>query len=164
MFSTDLEFLLRSMGYEDLRGTYERKHLLENAIQVNPEQLEAATQRNGKPRNWERTTAGRVVSLVYGLDYIIEILPSQQRIGLNLLTSLEDVHTKVSQAENLVPLWKSIGIEQVIVLLVVYPDIEGQGLVFYHKHKSHDELFGRIMDAIDSHQDVSSAEIHIQVE
>jgi hypothetical protein len=164
MFSTDLEFLLSSMGYQDLRGTYERKHLLENAIQVNPEQLEAATQRNGKPRNWERTTPGRVVSLVYGLDYIIEITPSQQRIGLNLLTSPEDVQTKVSQAENLAPLWKSIGIEQVIVLLVVYPDIEGQGLVFYHKHKSHDELYGRIMDAVDSHQDVSSAEVHIQVE
>jgi hypothetical protein len=164
MFSTDLEFLLRSMGYEDLRGTYERKYLLENAIQVNPEQLEAATQRNGKPQNWERTTAGRVVSLVYGLDYIIEILPSQQRIGLNLLTSAKDVHNKVSQAENLTPLWKSIGIEQVIVLLVVYPDIEGQGLVFYHKHKSHDELFGRIMDAVDSYQDVSSAEVRIQIE
>jgi hypothetical protein len=101
MFATDLEFLLSSMGYQDLRATYERKHLLENAAQVNPKQLEAATQRNGKPRNWERTTPGRVVSLVYGLDYIIEILPSQQRIGLNLLTSPEDVQTKVSQAENL---------------------------------------------------------------
>ena len=164
MFSTDLEFLLRSMGYEDLRGTYERKHLLENAIQVNPEQLEAATQRNGKPRNWDRTTAGRVVSLVYGLDYIIEIIPSQQRIGLNLLTSHDQVQIKVSQAENLMPLWKSIGIDRAIVLLAVYPDIQGQGLVFYHKHKSQDELYGRIMDAVDSNQDVSSAEDHIQVE
>jgi hypothetical protein len=129
MFSTDLEFLLSSMGYEDLRGTYERKHLLENAIQVNPEQLEAATQRNGKPRNWERTTPGRVVSLVYGLDYIIEIIPSQQRIGLNLLTSHNQVQIKVGQAENLMPLWKSIGIDRAIVLLAVYPDIQGQGLI-----------------------------------
>jgi hypothetical protein len=164
MFSTDLEFLLSSMGYQDLRGTYERKHLLENAIQVNPEQLEAATQRNGKPRNWERTTPGRVVSLVYGLDYIIEIIPSQQRIGLNLLTSHDQAQINVGQAENLMPLWKSIGIDRAIVLLAVYPDIQGQGLVFYDKHKSQDELYGRIMDAVDSNQDVSSAKVHIHVE
>jgi hypothetical protein len=164
MFATDLGFLLRSLGYEDLRATYERKHLLENAAQLNPEQLEAATQRNGKPRNWERTTSNRVISLVYGLDYIIEIGASNQRIGLNLLTSPDDVQNKISQSENLASLWKSIGIDREIVLLAVYPDIQGQGLVFYHKHKSQDELYGRIMDAVDSNQDVSSAEVHIQVE
>jgi hypothetical protein len=164
MFATDLEFLLRSLGYEDLRATYERKHLLENAAQVNPEQLEAATQRNGKPRNWERTTSNRAIGLVYGFDYIIEIAPSHHRIGLNLLTSPDEVQNKVSQAENLISLWKSIGISQAIVLLAVYPDIEDQGLVFYDKHKSQDELYGRIMDGFDSHQDVSSAEVHIQVE
>jgi hypothetical protein len=163
MFGEDLNFLLGSLGYQDLRATYEKRHLLENATQVNPEQLEAVTKRNGKSRNWERTTSNRVISIVYGLDYIIELEPSHQRIGLNLLTSPDEVHSKVIQANNLTTLWKSIGISQVIVLLAIYPDIESQNLIFYDKDKSNDELYGRLMDAIDSNQDVSSAEVHIQV-
>lgn len=163
MFGEDLNFLLGSLGYQDLRATYEKRHLLENATQVNPEQLGAVTKRNGKSRNWERTTSNRVISVVYGLDYIIELEPLHQRIGLNLLTSPDEVHSKVIQANNLTTLWKSIGISQVIVLLAIYPDIESQNLIFYDKDKSNDELYGRLMDAIDSNQDVSSAEVHIQV-
>lgn len=164
MFASDLEFLLSSLGYKDLRATYEPRHLLENATQIDPEQLETATQRNGKPINWARTNSNRFISVVYGLDYIIEIEPLNQRVGLNLLTSPDRVQIEISQAVNLTPLWKSIGISQVIVLLAVYPDIQRKGLVFYDKRKSQDELYGRIMDAIDSNQDVSSAEVHIQVE
>ncbi len=164
MFASDLEFLLSSLGYKDLRATYEPRHLLENATQIDPEQLEAATQRNGKSINWARTNSNRVIGVVYGLDYIIEIEPLNQRVGLNLLTSPDRVQIQVNQAANLTPLWKSIGVSQVIILLAVYPDIQGKGLVFYDKHKSQDALYGRIMDVIDSDRDVSSAEVHIQVE
>ena len=164
MFADHLEFLLSSLGYQDLRATYERRYLIENASHINSEHLRVVTDRDGKLRNWERATSNRALDLVYGLDYIIEIEPSHRRIGLNFSTNPDDIRNRVDRAENLMTLWKSIGISQAIVLLAIYPDVESQGLIFYDLDKSIDELYERLMAALDSERDVSSAEVRIQVE
>jgi len=164
MLGNELNFLLGAIGYQDLRPSYDREYLIQNATRINPAWLESITNQGEKSRDWNKITANFVISLVYGLDYILEIEPSHERIGLNLLTNYDDVLKKVIQAEDLTTLWKSLGISQVVVLLAIYPKVEGQGQIFYDKDKSVDELYGQLMDAIDSGRDVYSADIHIQVE
>jgi hypothetical protein len=160
----EVQFILNSLGYDDLRSTFNSKQLIEQARQVNPDLVDLAARKIEHFRSWEYYGSQFVIGRVYGLDYIIEVDPEKLKIGFKFVTSKDEVDLKVEKASDLMPLWKCLGVSKVIILLIVYPDIQGQGLVFYDKDNAQDELLGVIFTAIEDDQEIFNAKLQLQLE
>jgi hypothetical protein len=161
MLANHSEFLLHSLGYEDLRPKFDGKHLLATAQQIHPEHLTHVEKSTKNFRAWEHLGSSYIIEQVYGIDYIAEI--SNERIAFSLTPYPNEVEEKVVKAKSLSKLWQSLDISKFVVLLAVYPSTEA-GEVFYGKDGSQDELLSVIFNAIDSTEAVLSAEFHIQAE
>ena len=164
MLKNDLEFLLGSLGFEDLRSIYDSKQLLGTAAQIHPERVDSVAASIKNFRGWASVGSNFTIDRIYGLDYIIQVRPSDTRIGFGFATNPNEVRERIEKASTFSSLWKSLGVSQVIVLLAIYPDEDGRGLVFYDKDRAQDELLSLIWDAIDSDREISSVEIQLQVE
>jgi hypothetical protein len=164
VLKNDLEFLLSSLGFEDLRSIYDSKQLLATANQIHPEWIDSVAGKIDNFRGWTSVGSNFTIGRIYGLDYIIQVQPSDDRIGFRFATNPNGVRDSIEKAQTLSSLWKSLGVSKVIVLLAIYPVREEKGLVFYDKDRAQDKLLGLILDAIDGTSEISSAEIHLQIE
>ena len=153
-------FLLKSEGWNDLRPTYDSKQLVATAQQVNPVWLNHAASTFKKFRGWEWCTSNIIIDRVYGLDYIIDVGGTSERLGLCLLTDPALVESKTEKAHTLSPLWKSIGVTKVVVLLTVYPVKEGA--TFYDDDESKNNMFNVILNAVGNKHEVILSEIHLE--
>jgi hypothetical protein len=153
-------FLLKSLGWNDLRPTYDSKQLVATAQQVDPAWLENVAATFKKFRGWEWCTSNIIIDRVYGLDYIIDIGGTSERLGLCLATDPALIEGKIEKAHTLSPLWQSIGVTKVVVLLTVYPVKEGA--TFYDDDKSKNNMLGVILNAVESDREVISAEVHLE--
>jgi hypothetical protein len=159
----DLEFLLSSLGFEDLRSIYDSKQLLATANQIHPEWVDSVAGKIDNFQGWASVGSNFTIGRIYGLDYIIQVQPTDDRIGFKFATNPNAVRDSIEKAQTLYSLWKSLGVSKVIVLLAIYP-VRGESLVFYDKDRAQDKLLSLILDAIDGTSEVSSAEIHLQIE
>lgn len=164
MLKNDAEFLLGSLGFEDLRSIYDSKQLLATANQIHPEQVDSVARKIDNFRGWASVGSNFTISRIYGLDYIIQVQPSNDRIGFKFATNPNDVREQIEKAQTFSSLWKSLGVSKVVVLLAIYPARFERDLVFYDKDLSQDALLSLIWDALDSDREVSSVEIHLQIE
>jgi hypothetical protein len=161
MLGNEAEFLLGSLGLEDLTSKYDYKQLVATASQINPQRLESVAGTFKNFRGWASYGASLIIDRVYGLDYIADIKSTTERIGFCFITNPNQVVGEVENAQTYSLLWKSLGVTKVAILLVVYPDAEG--FVLYDKDKSQDNMLGVIMDVVKSNLDVISAEVHLEV-
>jgi hypothetical protein len=159
MLANHTEFLLRSLGYEDLRSKFDGMDLVSIARQINPTHLENVEKSIRNFRRWEDLGSGFIIGRVYGIDYITEI--SNERIAFSLTPYPSEVETKITAARGLVKLWKSLGVSKFVVLLSIYPDSD-KDIIFYDKDSSQDSLLSAIFNIIDSTEEVVSTEIYIQ--
>jgi len=162
MLGNEAEFLLRSLGFEDLRAKFDSKQLVATATQINPQRLESVAGTFKKFRGWASYGATAIIDRVYGLDYAIDIDTTAERIGFCFTTNPDLVAGEVEQAQTYSSLWKSLGVTKVVVLLSIYPVEEG--LTFYDKDRSQNNMFTVIMNVVESSLEVTSAEIHIEFE
>jgi hypothetical protein len=119
----EIEFILRSLGYDDLRSTFSSSQLIEQARQINSDLIDLAAKKIEHFRGWEYFGSQFVISRVYGLDYIIEVDAANLKIGFEFVQSRDEVIQEVNRASILAPLWRALGVSKVIILLVIYPDI-----------------------------------------
>ena len=157
---TPIDFLLRYSGFEDLRSKYDYKQLIATATQINPQWLEHVAGTFQKFRGWKSYNPGRIIDLVYGLDYIIDVDTTAERIGFCFTTNPDLVEGEIEKAQNYSSLWKSLGVTKVMIVLCVYP-VE-KGFAFYDRDKSQDNMYGVIMDAVESNLEIISAEVQIE--
>jgi hypothetical protein len=160
----EVQFILHSLGYDDLRSIFDRQQLMEQARQINPELVELTANNIKHFRSWEHFGSQFIINRVYGLEYIIEVDPEKLKIGFEFVTSRDEVIQKVERASTLAPFWKTLGVAKVIILLVTYPDRQGEGLIFYDKDNAQDELLGIIFTAIEDNLEILSAELRLQIE
>ena len=73
MLGNEAEFLLRSLGFEDLRATFDSKQLVPTATQINPQRLESVAGTLNKFRGWAFYQSSLIIERVYGLDYLSDI-------------------------------------------------------------------------------------------
>ena len=157
--------LFSSQGFKDLRGEYVAKALLATADAVRPGRVGNCAeqiQKKDKTFLWESAPAEMIIDRVYGLYYIIEVAPTNERIGFDFATDPESLAEKVSKAKEFAPLWKTLGVTKVVVLLSVYPDGDDQGLVFYDEDEAKEDIFSIILDVIEGEQEVSSKVVQIK--
>jgi hypothetical protein len=159
MLANHTEFLLRSLGYEDLRSKFDGMDLVSIARQINPTHLENVEKSIRTFRRWEDLGSGFIIGRVYGIDYITKI--SNERIAFILTPYPNKVETKIAQAKDLSKLWKSLGVSKLVVLLSVYIDSENEDM-FYDKDSSQDSLLSAIFSVIESTEEIVSAEIYIR--
>jgi hypothetical protein len=159
-----MEYLLTSLGLKDLRSEYGNKQLLATANQIRHGRVDNVASKVKNFRGWDTVGAEFIIDRVYGLDYIAEIKPSNQRIAFDFTTDPSKVAEKIAKAKEFAPLWKSLGVEKVVILLTVYPDGTDQGLAFYDKDEAQDDILGVVYNAIEGTEEVSSATIHCEYE
>ncbi len=159
MLANHTEFLLRSLGYEDLRSKLDHNYLISTARQIDPTHLNRVEKSIKSFRRWEDLGSSFIIGRVYGIDYITEI--SNERVAFILTPYSNKVETKIAQAKDLLKLWKSLGVAKLVVLLSIYPDSDNENM-FYDKDSSQDSLLSAIFDIAESTEEVMSAEIYIQ--
>ena len=62
------------------------------------------------------------------------------------------------------PLWESLNVSKVIVLLIEYPQGEGGELAFHDKDRAEEDMLGIIFSAIEGEEKISLKKIEIQYE
>ncbi len=159
-----MEFLLNSIGLKDISPAFDSQHLIATAKQIRPGRIENVETKLKNFRGWNRVESKFIVDRVYGLDYIVEVKPSTERIAFDFTTNADKISEKIEKAKTFAPLWKSLGISKVIILLSVYPQGEDQGLAFYDKDRAQDDLLSIIFNAVESEEEVCSSTIQIQHE
>jgi hypothetical protein len=159
-----MEFILHALGYDDLRSLFSSKQLIEQAQRINPDLVNLVARKIKHFKTWECFGSQFIIDRVYDLDYIIEVNPSNLKIGFEFVTSKDEVTKKVEKASILMTLWKSLDVSKVIILLVIYPDTQGQGLIFYDKDNAQDELLDIIFTVIEDNRKIFSAELQLQIE
>jgi hypothetical protein len=157
-----MEYLLTSLGLKDLRSEYSSKQLLATANQIRPGRVENVASKIRNFHGWDTVGSDFIIDRVYGLDYVTEIKPSNQRIAFDFTTDRSKVDEKISKAKEFAPLWKSMGVEKVIVLLAVYPTSEEQGLIFIDKDEAQEDILGVVFDAIENGEEVCVGKIYIK--
>jgi hypothetical protein len=156
-----MEYLFTSLGLKDLRSEYVKKQLIATANQIRNGRVDNVASKIKHFHGWDAVGSEFIIDRVYGLDYIAEVKPSNQRIAFDFTTDPTKLAEKISKAKEFSPLWKSLGVEKVVVLLTVYPESEDQGLAFYNKDEAQDDILGVVYDAIENAEEVSSATIYI---
>ena len=159
MLEKHLEFLLRSLGYEDLGSKLDNNYLVSTAIQINPTHLESVEKSIKSFRRWEDLGSSFIIRRVYGIDYITEI--SNERITLIFTPYPNKIETKMAQARDLSKLWKSLGVSKLVVLSCIYPEPDNEN-IFYDKDSSQDSLLSAVFSIIESTEEVISTEIYIR--
>lgn len=157
-----MEYLFTSLGLKDLRSEYGNKQLLATANQIRHGRVDNVASKIKSFHGWDAVGAEFIIDRVYGLDYIAEVKPSNQRIAFDFTTDPNKMAEKISKAREFAPLWKSLGVEKVVVLLTVYPDGTDQGLAFYNKNEAQDDILGLVYNAIEDTEEVSSATLYIR--
>lgn len=152
-----MEFLMNNVGLKDLRQNYLVSDLLANADRVRNGRVKNVASKIRNFRSWDVVSPEFVIDRVYGIDYIAEV--GGEKIGFDFTVNPDSIQEKEEKAKSLAPLWKSIGISKIVVLLTVYPAGEDQGLAFLDKRSAEEELLGVIYDASESKSEVFSAKV-----
>jgi hypothetical protein len=121
-----LELLLQEAGVPNVASSYNRELLLQTVRELRPGRLENVQDRRtqaGRPTRWESTPSKLILDWVYGLDIVVKPGPSQV-FGYDVTCNLEKVAAKISKLRDFRPLWESLGITRVGVILLTTPDEE----------------------------------------
>jgi hypothetical protein len=159
-----MEYILAALDFSDRRSEYIKQQLLATANQIRPGRVDNVASKIENFRGWDTVGAKFIIDRVYGLDYIIEVKPSNERVAFDFTTNLEKVQEKLEKAQEFAPLWKSLGVSKVVVLLTKYPQGTDQGLAFYDKSRAEEDMLNLIFEAIEDDAEVSLRQIEIHHE
>ena len=152
---------LIELAFPDIRSTFDHKMLLSIVRELHPNRLEDIASKIPNFRGWQWTNVNKIISYVYGLDYIIQVGPTGERVGINFTIDSESVQEKLEKAKAFASLWRTLGVSKVIVLLATYPNGENQGLAFYKLEDARNEIENIIFNAIEGAEEVTIATINI---
>lgn len=152
---------LMELAFPDIRSTFDHKMLLSIVRELHPNRLEDVASKIPNFRGWQWTNVNKIINYVYGLDYIIQIDPTGERVGINFAINSESIQEKLEKAKIFTPLWRTLGVSKVIVLLATYPNGEEQGLAFYKLEDARNEIENIIFNAIEGAEEVTTATINV---
>lgn len=159
-----MEFLMKKAGFEDLSSTeYTVDRLLAVVASVRPGRLKSVETKIKRFLGWKAYKPKYILDKVYGLDYILSVPPTGQKVAFDFTTDGENVEAKVSKLQEFKPLWAALGIKKVVVLTTTYPEGEDQGILFYDAEDGVEEMYGIIYDALESDSDVVVAELKVKL-
>lgn len=152
---------LVNLAFPDIRSTFDRRMLLSIVREFNPGRLKNVESKIPNFRGWDKTNVNKIVDYVYGLDYVLQVDPTGERVGIDFTTNPENIQEKLSKAETFAPLWRSLGISKVVVLLATYPNGDDQGLAFYKLEEAQDAIENIIFNAIEGDEEVTTATVNV---
>jgi hypothetical protein len=164
MIEIEIRFLLKSLGLDDLSSEYSSQDLITIATQINPQRVSTVAQDFEKFRafksfkEWNSFGSSFIIDRVFGLDYITKI-EQGKRIGFCFVSNPDRVEEEIENVKDLSPLWKSLDVFKVIVLL---PIVSCQEFTFFDKDKSQDNLLNIITHSMNNSSEVLAAKINLQ--
>jgi hypothetical protein len=159
-----MNFILDHAGFQDLSvSEYSAALLLDTVEKIRPGRLTSVESKIKKFLGWKAYKPKFILDHVFGLDYILSMDPTGQKIAFDFTVDREQVESKVSKLKEFKPLWAALGIEKIVVLTIIYPEGEDQGLLFYDAEDAVQEIYGVLYDAIESSLDVTTAELKVKL-
>jgi hypothetical protein len=153
-------FLL-NLVFPDIRANFDKQVLLGIVKEFRPNRLENVASKIPNFRGWPSTNVKKIIDYVYGLDYIIQVDPTGERVGIDFTLNAESIEEKVEKAKSFAPLWRALGVSKVVVLLTTYPDGNDQGLAFYKLEEAQDAIENIIYNAIEGTEEVTTATVNV---
>lgn len=152
---------LMNLAFPDIRSSFDHKMLLSIVKELRPKRLENVASKIPNFRGWERTNVLKVIDYVYGLDYVLQVNPTGERVGIDFTLNAESIEEKVEKAKSFAPLWRALGVSKVVVLLATYPDGNEQGLAFYKLEEAQDAIENIVFNAIEGSEEVTTATVNV---
>ncbi|MCM1983650.1 hypothetical protein [Lyngbya confervoides] len=116
--------IAQDCGYQDLSYTYDHDQLLELAEIHQPGRLEQITQERAlqdRRTPWHIIPSKKIIDWVYRLDYICALDSNSITFGFDATEIPERVASKQQTLKTLRPLWQSLGVCKVAVVLLIPP-------------------------------------------
>ena len=146
--------ILTGLGYSNLAATYDVETLRAILAERDPYRL------SWLDANYsEDTSPERIVDYAFGIDYLIEVAPTNQRIGMDFTINGSSLHRKMQKLDRNKWLWHGLGISTNIVVCFELPNGHDQGLLFYDLEDCEDKLLDGIFSAIESKKEVTAINI-----
>lgn len=147
--------------YANKANNYNAAKLLKVASSINPGRVANVASKIPSFKGWDNYTSAFIIDHVYGLDYLITVQPSGERIAFDLTCNSDAIDSKAKKLVAFKPLWEAIGISRVVVLHVTFPEGQDQGLAFLDMDSCVDALMEVIYDCIESKETVVKATLNL---
>lgn len=148
--------VLNGLGYQNLASNYKVGALRKLLSKVDPNRL-----------IWLDTNYGtdisstQIVDYAFGVDYLINVQPTNQRIGLDFTINGSAIERKIDKIVRNKHLWSKLDIDLMIVVHFQLPVGEDQGLLFYDLEDCEDQLLDIIFSSIESKQLVVATTVKV---
>jgi hypothetical protein len=86
-----MAFFLSDLGFADLRPQFDKKSLLATVEIFRKGRLTNVANRIPGFKTWDRYKSNYIIDRVYGIDYIIEVDPTGERVAFDFTLDAEKV-------------------------------------------------------------------------
>jgi hypothetical protein len=150
--------LLTVDGYASAAEEFTTPQLIKLLEVHAPKRLKAVLEH--KP-NLAKAEPNQVIDWAFGLDYIL-LLPSGEKVGLDLTLNGEAVEGKTSKLKKLAKLWGALGVTHVATICYTLPQACPEGLQFYSAQDIVDDTFGVVYDVLEAAPGVHVGHVEIK--
>ena len=154
LFST----VLGGLGYQNLAEKYTVKLLHQLLNQYDQDRLYWLHDNHS-----DDISPTQIVDYAFGVDYIVNVKPTNQRIGIDFTINEEALKRKVGKAKRNKRLWRNaLRIDTMLVVCFDLPKGDDQGLLFYDLEDCEDQLLDALFSAIESPEECLSTIIKVR--
>ena len=149
--------VLKGLGYQNLAEKYTVNALHQLLNQFDQDRLYWLNDNYS-----DDISPAQVVDYAFGVDYLVQVKPTNQRIGIDFTINSEALKRKVNKAKRNKRLWRNaLNIDTMIVVCFELPKGNDQGLIFYDLEDCEDQLLDALFTAIESPEECLSITIKV---
>lgn len=150
--------VLNGMGYKNLAEKYTVNTLHKLLNEFDQDRLYWL-----KDNYSDDTSPARIVDYAFGVDYIVNVKPTNQKIGIDFTLDDESLKRKVGKAKRNKRLWRNaLRLDTMLVVCFELPKGDDQGLLFYDLEDAEDQLLEALFLALESPEQCLSTTIKVR--
>lgn len=148
--------VLNGLGYHNLAANYKTNTLRQLLRKFDSNRLDWLDVNYGT-----NISATQITDYAFGVDYLINVEPTNQRIGLDFTINGSAIERKLDKIVRNKHLWSKLDIDIMIVVHFQLPVGEDQGLLFYDLEDCEDQLLDAVFSSIESKQLVVATTVKV---
>lgn len=150
--------VLQGLGYQNLAEKYSVKLLHQLLNEFDQDRLYWLQDKYS-----DDTSPARIVDYAFGVDYIVNVKPTNQKIGIDFTLDDESLKRKVGKAKRNKRLWRNaLRLDTMLVVCFKLPEGDDQGLLFYDLQDCEDQLLDALFLALESPEECLSTTIKVR--